>query len=269
MSNLKFISKTLERAFCSILVDHLQKNNLLEVLQSAYRKYHSTETALVKVVNDVLRAVDEDGGCILVLLDLSAAFDTIDHDKLLRILEINFGIIGSALEWIRSYLANRSQKVSIGLAFSELLCLLFGVPQGSVLGPILFIIYTTPLGEIIRRHGINFHLYADDTQNYLAFRAKDAASTQEALKRIEAFIEEVRLWMKLYLLKLNDDKTELIIISAHPEQNVFYIEIGGHLILPDTTFSEPPRNLGLYFDAKLNFDLHVRKACKSMNYNLY
>ena len=77
-------------------------------------------------MNDVLRAVDEDGGCILVLLDLSAAFDTIDHDKLLHILEINFGIIGSALEWIRSYLANRSQKVSIGSAFSELLCLLFG-----------------------------------------------------------------------------------------------------------------------------------------------
>ena len=158
VSNLEFLSKTVERAYCSILVEHLGLNGLLGKFQSAYRKSHSTETALTRVINDILRAVDKDGGAILILLDLSAAFDTIDHDKLLHLLETSFGVTGLALLWVKSYLTERSQTVKIGEAISEVLNLLFGVPQGSVLGPVLFIIYTTPLSGIISHHELDYRL---------------------------------------------------------------------------------------------------------------
>ena len=138
------------------------------------------------VVNDLLCAVDKDGGIILVLLDLSVAFDTIDHDRLLYLLEHTFGVTGLALQWVKSYLSERTQTVKIGDAISEVLNLLFGVPQGSVLGPILFILYTTPLGNIIRYHNLDYHLYADDTQLYLAFKPKSTESRSQCVQRIEA-----------------------------------------------------------------------------------
>ena len=117
-----------------------------------------------------MKAVDESGGAILVLLDLSAAFDTIDHGKLLALLKSSFGVEDSALEWISSYLSGRKQSVLIDGVTSDDLHLKWGVPQGSVLGPILFTVYTTPLASIIRKHGLDFHLYADDTQLYIAFK---------------------------------------------------------------------------------------------------
>ena len=129
-----------------------ESSHLYEVFQSAYRQLHSTETALIRVQNDLLRAVDTHGGAILVLLDLSAAFDTIDHHRLLHTLESSFGIQGKALDWFHSYLTGRTQTVHIKKSTSEPHELQYGVPQGSVLGPILFTIYTTPLGELIRRH---------------------------------------------------------------------------------------------------------------------
>ena len=153
VSNLSFLSKLIERIVCVQLVDHLKVNDLYEIFQSAYRQLHSTETALLRVHNDLLQAVDTHGGAILVLLDLSAAFDTIDHDKLLHLLESSFGIGGTVLSWFNSYLKDRTQTVQIGSALSKDQNLSFGVPQGSVLGPILFTIYTTRLGHLIRKHG--------------------------------------------------------------------------------------------------------------------
>ena len=271
VSNLEFLSKTVERAYCSILVEHLGLNGLLGKFQSAYRKSHSTETALTRVINDILRAVDKDGGAILILLDLSAAFDTIDHDKLLHLLETSFGVTGLALLWVKSYLTERSQTVKIGEAISEVLNLLFGVPQGSVLGPVLFIIYTTPLGSIISHHELDHHLYADDTQLYLAFKPKSDVSIEQAVSRAEACVEDIRLWMQANLLKLNDDKTELIVIS--PKLTSFAkpvsVSIGGHEILPDREDIDPPRNLGVLCDSQLSFEHHVNKVCKAVNYNLY
>ena len=169
VSNLSFLSKVLERVVTSRLVQHITAHNMNEPMQSAYRSGHNTETALLKIQSDLLQALDKRKAAVLVLLDLSAAFDTIDHDIMLNRLTSLFGITGKALQWLESYLTNRSQSVVIDGFTSNVANLVWGVPQGSVLGPILFTTYTQPLGAIARRHGISASFYADDTQLYSVF----------------------------------------------------------------------------------------------------
>ena len=195
VSNLSFLSKLIERIVFVQLVNHLDKNCLYGVFQSAYRQLHSTETALLRVQNDILQAVDSCGGAILVLLDLSAAFDTFDHEKLIRTLDAYCGIKGDNLKWFLSYMKGRVQSIQIGSTFSREQNLLLGVPLGSVLGPVLFTIYTTPLGRIIQGHGLTYHLYADDTQLCMAFKPSDVTSKCDAISRIEACVADIRIWM--------------------------------------------------------------------------
>ena len=154
VSNLSFVSKVLERVVAQRLTSYMTDNNLHEYLQSAYKPGHSTETALVKVQNDILTSIDQHGIVILILLDLSAAFDTIDHDVLFSRMESTLGITGPALEWFRSYLGDRTLQVQIDDSFSASQEVLWSVPQGSVLGPLLFLIYLLPLGILIRKHGL-------------------------------------------------------------------------------------------------------------------
>ena len=146
VSNLSFLSKVLE-----MLTNYMTINQLHEPMQSAYRACHSTETALVRVQNDILRTLDQGGGAILVLLDLSAAFDTIDHSILLSRMESVLGVKGSALQWFKSYLLGRKQRIKINGDFSENQEILWSVPQGSVLGALLFLIYIIPLAQLRAR----------------------------------------------------------------------------------------------------------------------
>ncbi len=139
-------------------------------MQSAYRPAHSTETALVRVTNDLLCAVDKQQAVILVLLDLSAAFDTVDHDILLQRLHDEIGVCGVPLQWFESYLTGRKQAITINKTSSSECDLIYRVPQGFVLGPILFTCYTKPLGAIAREHGPSLHIYADDTHLYIAVK---------------------------------------------------------------------------------------------------
>ena len=146
---------------------------LTEPFHSAYCRHHSTETALVCVTNDILLSLHHQQAVLLVLLDLSAAFDAMDYEMLLTRLSSRIGLCGTALDWARSCLKDRAQFVSVGDAQCPTGMLSREVPQGSVLGPIFFTIYTLPLGDIVRRYSISFHLYADDTQLYLFFNTKD------------------------------------------------------------------------------------------------
>ena len=166
---------------------------------------------------------------------LSAAFDTIDHNILLGYLKSWFGLGGTALRWFASYLRNRCQAIKIGSTLSELTNLIYGVPHGSVLGPLLFSLYTTPLSKIIRLHPhIKFHFYADDTQLYIHLSHKNASS---ALAKLNACLRDVQEWMSLSKLKLNPEK----IASEMPV----------------------PHSLGKYFQHH-----EIQKYCTSTNFRI-
>ena len=175
ISNLSL--KLIKRVIAACLSSHLSSHNLMSKLQSAYRKFHSSETALLCVQNDILASLDAGHSAALLLLDLSAAFDTIDHSILTYRLQHWFGISSTALNLLSSFLSDRFQTVITPTSKSNPVLLEYGVPQGSVLGPLLYSLYTTPLHSIISKYpGLRCHFYADDTQIYLSFSPELASS---------------------------------------------------------------------------------------------
>jgi len=163
VSTLSLLSKLLERIVQRQLQAYLNNNDLMPTQQSAYRQHDSTETAVTKVYNDLLRAADSGLVYALCLLDLTAAFDTVDHDLLLLRLERQFGLRGVPLLWFASYLRCRSYRVWHGGCTSRTFWIVCSVPQGSVLGPQLFIMYAADLADNVKEHKVNLHGCADDT----------------------------------------------------------------------------------------------------------
>ena len=183
----------MEHVVVKQLVDHIDQHGLDNSYQSAFKSGHSMETALLSIKNDIHLSLSRGEATALVLLDLSTAFDTIDHSTLLSCLHDWFGIGGSALKWFSSYLIERYQTVKIGYILSDLQNLLFVVPQGSVLGPWLFSLYTSPLSALIGKHkGVNFHFYADDTQLYAHLSYMNASAVLDKLNRC---LQDVKEWM--------------------------------------------------------------------------
>jgi len=240
------------------LQTYLNDNHLHAQMQSAYRPHHSTETALVKVQSDILTALDQHKEAMLVLLDFSAAFDLLDHQQLLARLSSRYGIGGIALQWFASYLQGRTQSVSIKDIMSEPVNLQCGVPQGSVAGPLAFIIFSAPLLDIIAAHGISVMVYADDTQLYISFAPGDR---DIAVKKLEACIADIRAWCKQNNLALNDSKTELIFIQSRFSKDNCSpsIKIGNAVIRP----SQKARNLGVIMDSTISMSHQVNQVCKT------
>ena len=202
----------------------------------------------------------------IVMLDVSAAFDTVNHKILTERLEHRLEVRESALDWFKSYLNERKQFVSIGKTVSDDQYLTCNVPQGSVLGPALFGDYSAPVCDIFRRYNIGYHTYADDTQVYLSF--KPNVSEEESIKRLESCLSEVRDWMASNDLKLNDDKTEFAIIGpTHYIQQVHEtaITIGNCEI----TKTAKVKNIGAILDSSLTMIPQVNATSKAGWFNLY
>ena len=224
--------------------------------------------APLKVQNDILLKMDKQEVTLLILLDLSAAFDTIDHGTMLQILENDFGITDTALCWLSSFLVSRKQRVLVnGRQFRDF-AVNTGVPQGSCLGPILFIMYASRLFHVVKSYLPNVHGYADDTQLYLSFQPGLSMSQDNAVQAMEACISDVRSGMINHHLKLNDEKTEFIIIGSRQQLakvNIDHINVGTSDIRPVGSV----RNLGLWFDRSMTMSSHFGKVCSKAFRGLY
>ena len=245
MSNLPFLFKVLERVAFSRLSDYLQEHSLFDPLQSAYRKNHSVETLLVNLSNYILQEMDHGNITALVLLDLSSAFDTIDHSIIIHTLS-SLGITGSALDWFRSYLSCHSQRVIINGVTSPPMSLTCGVPQGSVGGPTLFSIYLTRLQLFFRQYSVRYHIYADDIQIYVSFPPGRAT---QAINILESCLRDIDAFMLSNSLQLNHSKCEFMLFGSKPQLqkiNIASISVCGK----DVFVSESCRNLGVIFDSQ-------------------
>ena len=192
----------MEKVAVRRLLDHLTLNGLHEEYQSAYKMLHSTETSLLRVQHDISSEFDKNRAMLVVMLDLSSAFNTIDHEHLLTVLHDEYGVRETALSWFRTYLEDRTHCVQIDSKTSATIPLQSGVSQGSV----MFTLYTTPMQRIFKRHCIKYHKYADDIQLYASYNPATPGDQVETARRLTDCIGEVKRWMALHLLKLKDEK---------------------------------------------------------------
>ena len=258
ISQFPVLSKVLERIVSSQIMSFMNDNELLPSVQSAYRQHHSTETAILKVVSDVLLSMDKGNVSLLSFLDLSSAFDCVSHDILLQRLRMSSGFTDTVLEWFSSYLCNRKISVS-HLSKTPLVPLLSGVPQGSVLGPILFLVYIADLVSVVHEHDFNVHLFADDI---LIYRDSPPRSAENLARQMSSCIDHVNQWLHSNRLIVNVNKSNLMWcfsprltfpFSSNP------ICVGDHLVTPVSSV----RYLGVILDSHLSFRPNVSKTIAS------
>ena len=267
VSNLSYVSKLIERAICTQFKRHLHVNGLNETFQSAYRAFHSTETALVKVFDDILNHMDNGNAVFMALLDLSAAFDTVDHRILLRRLENSMMVSGSALDWFRSYLTERTTCVCVNGEYSDEVQVECSVPQGSILGPGQYSVYTSPLGSLIGLLLLLHHFYADDTQIWKPVNPRCIKDHATTASHIEHGIEEIASWMYDNKLKLNQNKTEFVILgSSHCRRQIVVDRL--HLEDGDLSAINVVKNLGVKMDTSLTMRDQINSIRKSGFYYL-
>ena len=257
INNLQFFSKLIERTVLSRINAHMNANNLHCDAQFGYKKYHSTETMLLGLSDEVLQGFDNNRCTIVLFLDLSAAFDTIDIKILLEILQKEIGIVGSAIDWIEAFLTNRTQRVKIDNYFSDPLRVEFGVPQGSILGPNLFNVYTRSQKLVFQDRGYKSSSFADDANCRKQF---SLIFQYDILKNdIASCMKNVEYWMNERKLKLNTEKTEIIIF--HPSKLCDFVIINGtHFDHKCIRFSDVVKNVGFLLDKNMTLCKQVNKV---------
>ena len=221
--------------------------------------HRSTETAVLKVMSDILLALDSGNLALLTLLDLSAAFDSVDHVTLLSRLHKSYGLDDVVLSWFSSYLTGRTQYVRTSVTSSDPSAVFYGVPQGSVLGPILFVLYTADVLQLVKDHGLVPHAYADDTQILGICRPSE---TDELQTSVSNCLDAVSSWMSDNRLQLNHSKTEVLWCSSTRRQHQIPtkpVRVGGTSVQPVAVV----RNLGVYLDAPVTMRAHVTATVRT------
>ena len=251
ITGIKYLGKLIERVVLPQLLQHMTFNHLHIPNQSGYKTGYSCETLLVRLVNDLYLNLDNGKCTVLLLLDLSAAFETVDHELLLDILQYEFGLSGIVLKWFESFLKGRKQAVTVNGSKSKYLDNRFGVPQGSVLGPVLFNIYVHSLISYLEKHGFSIHGYADDHQIFKAFRIEfQFATLRYSLPKCLSLVAS---WMKRYFLKLNAGKSQVIVFTPESQSNGLLVQ---RVLLEDGSvlpISTEAMNLGMLLDSRLTF----------------
>ena len=233
--------------------------------QSAYRPGHSTETALLKVVNDLFLSLNKGNISVLALLDFSSALDTIDHTIHVHRLRTDFGFTDTVLQWFSSYLSDRTHYVSLCNHCSDFAPVHSGVPQCSVLGPILFTMYAKPLSAIIDSHSIIHHSFADDLQLRMS-APPDGISEQ--LHSILSCISDVKAWATANMLKLNDSKTELMLVTSKRSKHLHYLPTSITIGNAQIPFKQSVKKLGFTLDSHLTMNAHVSNIALTCYFEL-
>ena len=263
ISNLEFLSKLLEKVVLKQLTKYLDEFSLYTKFQSAYRPNHSCETAMAYIVDDIQQFLENKQNAALIMLDLSSAFDTVDHQMLIDRLERDFGICDEALELIRSYLYERTFSVSIDDKASSSHELSYGVPQGSILGPVFYSMYTKRIEEIVQHHGFKVHIYADDCTVYFPFEDNDE---QTAKIQLSECISDIQKWMRNSYLKLNAEKTSLMVFR--PDKCIKTKTFSLVSECNEIFGVETSKLLGVMLGTSLNFTEFTNKKIQTCNFHL-
>ena len=236
---------------------HVNKHRLLPSLQSAYRPHFSSETAVLKILSDILSCFDNGKVCLLAFLDLTSAFDCVDHDILSQRLHVSCGFRGSVLKWFTSFLSNRTMAVS-HVSRTRFVPVTSGVPQGSVLGPLLFSLYTADIVTVVHNHGLNVHLFADDVVIYGSTSPND---TNSLSTRLSACLDNLKAWLKSNRLMLNPRKTKVMWCHSSRRR----LNTSSPVRVDDTflPLDHCVRYLGVILDPNLSLAANVSKTTSS------
>ena len=265
VSNLCFIAKILEKLVLSLASSYLNTHNLYNTCQSAYRPCHSTETALLKAVNDLFLSLNKVSISVLALLDFYSAFNTIDHPILVHRLHTDFGFTDTVLQWFSSYLTDRTHYVSLSNLCSAFTHVHSSVPQGSVLGPMLFTMYIKPFSAIIDSNSIIHHSFADDLQLQMS-APPDRMS--ELLHSMQSCICDVKAWATANMLKLNDNKTELMLVTSKRTKHLHSLPTSITIGNAQIPFKKSEKNLGFTLDSHLSRNAHFSNIARTCYFEL-
>ena len=265
VSNLCFIAKILEKLVLCHVFSYLNSHNLYNSCQSAYRPGHSTETALLRVVNDLFLSLNKGNISVLALIDFSSAFDTIDHPIIVQRLHTDFGFTDAVLQWFSSYLTNRTHYISLSNHCSDFTHVHSGVPQGSVLGPILFAMYIKPLSAIIDSHSIIHHSFADDL---LLQMSAPPDRISEILHSMQSCIGDVKAWATANMLKLIDNMAELMLVTSNRTKHLNNLPTSITIGNAQVPFKQSLKNLGFTLDCHLTMNAHVTNISRTCCFEL-
>ena len=265
VSNPCLIAKILEKLVLSQVSSYLNSHNLYNTCQSAYRPGHSAETAYLKVANDLFLSLNKGRISVLALLHFSSAFDTIDHPILVHRLNTDFGFTDTVLQWFSSYLTDRTHNISLSNHCSAVAPVNSGVPQGSVLGPILLTMYIKPLSAIIDSHSIIHHSFADDLRQQMS-APPDRIS--ELLHSKQSCICDVKAWATANMLKLHDNKTKLMLVTSERTKHLHNLPTSINIGNAQFPFKQSVKNLGLTLDCHLTMNAHVSNIARTCYFEL-